>query len=217
MGHTRLGKIPKTRKWTAVVATLTSGPEPAQSSDFVAVDEVERVASQTLDAAAAGLDKAINDLGLQYTFYLLTQLVLAARRPDWQQHLQPVGIHLPADATLFDLTADVQTTIDNYLVKHSHSTDISEIAQKAIGDALSVLVAPKARSLFGEGRDELQIALRELSTKKGFADLGQHFFGQFMSRFLNFYLSRITADGVGNSVLQQFGDLTSFNEALQNN
>src|SRR5439155_20187418 len=54
-----------------------------------------------------------------------------------------------------------------------------------------------------------------LSTKVGFARLGQRFFGCFMMRFLNFYVSRITASQVGGERLQQLGDLTQFNDALR--
>src|SRR6202008_1785632 len=62
--------------------------------------------------------------------------------------------------------------------------------------------------------DALQDAVRKLSTKAGFARLGQRFFGYFMSRFLNFYLTRVTAGQVGNPGLENVGHLSHFNEAL---
>ena len=52
--------------------------------------------------------------------------------------------------------------------------------------------------------------------KKGFGELGQAFFGRFMTGFLNFYLSRITAEKIGSSFIQQLGDLSVFNRALAN-
>ncbi len=70
-------------------------------------------------------------------------------------------------------------------------------------------------TLFGSGRDELRAAIRELSSKKGFSDLGQKFFGRFLACFLNFHLSRITAAQLGGERLQQVGDLSLFNEVLR--
>src|SRR2546429_186006 len=79
-------------------------------------------------------------------------------------------------------------------------TDVSEMAQQAAGEAVAELVAPRAANLFGSGQAELQEAVRTLSTKVGFSDLGQRFFGHFTSHFLNFYLSRVTAGQVGGVI-----------------
>ncbi len=215
MGHTRLGSIPKTQKWTAIVAKI-AGVGDERSSGRETLDEaIGNVALETLDAAKAGLDKAIDDTGLRYTFYLLTQIVLSAREPNWQERLASIGIHLLEDASLFDLTAQVQNAIDDFLIARGRSTDISEMGQQAAGEAIATLAGPGAVTLFGSGRDELQRAIRELSTKRGFAQLGKTFFGRFMARFLSFYLSRITAAHVDGERLHQIGDLSRFNEVLQ--
>jgi hypothetical protein len=89
------------------------------------------------------------------------------------------------------------------------------MAQQAAGEAVVALASPKATTLFGAGRSELLGALRELSTKKGFGELGQRFFGRFMARFLNFYLSRVTASQLGGQSLRQVGDVSRFNEQLR--
>lgn len=213
MGHTRLGAIPTSRKWSAVVATVTGyggGAEPP-----VLADEVEEVAERTLEAAEAGLENAINDLGLRYTFYLLTQLALSAREGDWQDRLHDLGVQVADDTTLFDVTAQVQDSIDDYLASHGRPTDISEIAQQAAGEALTSLVGPRATTLFGDSGDVVKAAVRELATRTGFSHLGQVFFGRFMTRFLNFYLSRVTAAHTGSEKLAQVGEVTHFNDALQ--
>jgi hypothetical protein len=213
MGHQRLGEIPKSRKWTAVVAAVVGDGAGAGDSESLS-QAVPEIADLTLDAAEAGLQSAIGDPGLRYTFYLLTQIVLAAREPDWQQRLANVGIHLSDESSLFDFTAEFQAAIDGYLASHGPPTDISEMAQQAAGQAISELAGPNAKTLFGSGAAELQEALHKLSTKAGFSRLGQRFFGCFISRFLNFYLSRVTAGQVGGARLGQVGELSQFNEAL---
>ena len=107
MGHTRLGSIPKTQKWKSVVSLIAGGGATgagAGSSTLLAED-VETIALQALDAAQNGLKAAIDDIGLQYVFYMLTQLVLSSRGDDWQAQLENIGIQLSEDATVFDLTA----------------------------------------------------------------------------------------------------------------
>jgi 7-cyano-7-deazaguanine synthase in queuosine biosynthesis len=216
MGHQRLGEIPKTQRWKEVVAKVAGAGGggaglggPVEGVDTL-ISDVESVASEVLDAAAQGLAAATNDLGLRFTFYTLTQIVLAARQPDWKSELASLGIQASDTSSIFDLTSDVQAVIDDYNLKLGRRTDISEMAGKAASDALTSLSGPRAKTLFGTGPDELKDAIRELSTKKGFSRLGQKFFGRFMYRFLNFYLSRITPRQVGSERLANALALSEF-------
>lgn len=232
MGHTRLGSIPKTRPWNAVVAAFasggaggtTGGAGGAGSSEVgteVAAplaqfdrEHVARVADQTLLAARGGLERAKDDPGLLYSVYLLTQVALASREPNWRHRLERFGLHLGSDASLIDLTAEFQGAVDDWLARRRHRSDVSEMASRAATDALAALTALKAQTLFGDSGEELRLAVRPLSTKAGFADLGQAFFGRFTSGFLNFYLSRVTATHLGEGRLHQVGDITGFNRVL---
>src|SRR4051812_29862004 len=164
MGHQRLGDIPKTQKWQNVVAKVAGDGLEAQGA-ATQVNVLREIASETLAAAEGGLLKAIDDPGLRFTFYLLTQIVLAAREPQWRARLEGLGIRLSDDSSLFDLTSEVQSVIDDHLSTRGGSSDISEIAQQAAGEAIAKLAGPKAVTLFGAGSDELQDAVRELSTK----------------------------------------------------
>jgi hypothetical protein len=213
MGHTRLGTIPKSKKWRSLVQEMAEGSEGKPAT--LLSEDIEQIASQTLDAVQGGLRQAVNDVGLQYTFYLLTQLVLSARRDDWYEALAQHGIRISKDDSLYDLTAEFQGAIDDYLVSKQSQTDTSEIAQKAAGEAIVSLAGPQAFTLFGSTDEELRLAVRPLSTKKGFADLGQLFFGKFIARFLNFYLSRVTASQIDSARLHHIGDISKFNEALE--
>jgi hypothetical protein len=225
VGHTRLGPIPKTRPWSAVVAAFAGGGsvgkeggegEAAGRSALRPFDrdEVAAVADKTLQAARGGLERAKDDPGLLYSVYLLTQVALASRGKDWQRELTRVGIRLAPDATLLDLTTEFQGAIDDWVVRRRHRSDLTEIASRAATEALRSLASSRAQTLFGNSGEELRLAVRTLSTKAGFADLGHAFFGRFISGFLNFYLSRVTAGQLGEGRLQQLGDITSFNRAL---
>jgi hypothetical protein len=210
MGHTRLGRIPKTRKWAEVVRELTSSLGSKASAGGLSADEVAKIASKALSASERGIQQAISDEALVYSFYLLTQLALTGRNDDWQSHLGSLGIQLSESDTLFDLTSQLTSSIDTYLDKRGRHSDLSEICQRAVGESVSSCLGDKVVSLFGEGKGETIDALMQLGTKNRFADLGQRFFAAFMTKYLNFYLSRVTAEQT-NGIANQ----TSFNQALQ--
>lgn len=214
MGHTRLGEIPKSRKWREVVALVTG--EGLTGRLAPTAEDIDGIAAQTLDAAQKGLDKVVADAGVRYTFYLLTQLALAARTPDWESALDRHGIRLAKDSTVFDFTAEVQDAIDRYVGRSSSgATDLSEMAQQSAGEAITSLAGMRTENLFGGSSDDVRDAMHSFSTKKGFGELGQRFFGRFVARFLNFYLSRVTAAHLGSPRLQDLGDIAQFNDALR--
>ncbi|MCG3139110.1 MAG: hypothetical protein HJJLKODD_02988 [Phycisphaerae bacterium] len=216
MGHTRLGELPKTRKWAAVVAELLGQSVTVGNARIAATaaDDINHIARLALDAAQTGLDQCVRDAGLNRTFYLLTQIVLAAREENWSERLSRVGIYLSEEADLWELTGEMQRVIDQHLRSRHELTDISEIAQQAAGEALAELTNENAKTLFGSGREELLSALHVLSTKTGFSRLGQRFFARFMARFLNFYLSRATASYLGRERLSNIHAVKDFEDNL---
>jgi hypothetical protein len=214
VGHTRLGSLPKTQKWLDLVRRIAGSP--VGGSVLSAASYVEAISAQTLEASRAGLDNAKYDSGVLYSFYLLTQVTLASRSANWEDPLALHGIHLSNDSTIFDLTSEIQAAIDRHVSRSSSgATDLSEMAQQSVGEALMSLADTRTANLFGGSSDEVRSAIRTLSTKRGFGELGQRFFGCFVGRFLNFYLSRATAAALGGPRLPDLADVAEFNEALR--
>ncbi len=108
-----------------------AGAEPYGGS--LALLDPQPIAAQALEAARTGLDRCIADPGLGYTFYLLTQLVLAARHEDWRRRLEPFGLRLSDEATLFDLTAEMQAAIDDHVSERGRPSDTAENCTKSGG------------------------------------------------------------------------------------
>lgn len=69
MGHVWLGRLPATRKWQQVVSLLSEGAT------------LERIAGASAEAAENSLGHARRDPALLHSFWLLTQIPLAARAP----------------------------------------------------------------------------------------------------------------------------------------
>ena len=80
MGHVRLGVLLKSRKWSQVVGELRLG------------GGVEEIAALAAEAAETTLQAAANDPAFLHSFWLLTQVPLAARGPDFAEDLRRLGI-----------------------------------------------------------------------------------------------------------------------------
>lgn len=213
MGHTRLGNIPKSKSWNRVVDIVLSGQSSIKSTQLHADTEI--IASLALQAADTGLTKAVADAGLQYAFYLLTKIILASKNLNWDMELKEFGITIEKESGIYDLTSEFQAAIDNYLRQNSFSTDISELAQRSAGETLTALLSADSTSLFENDAEHIRSQIAKYATRDGFAKVGQKFFGTFLGRFLNFYLSRITATHTNNSKVSKISDISSFNSDLR--
>lgn len=210
MGHTRLGTIPKTQQWRDIVGLFTGTTLPGAMTSRA---NVAAIAAKTLDATEEGLERATADPGVRYTFFLITQVALAARTPEWETTLRKHGVEITTDSTVFDLASQLHDAIDRYVSRsRAGATDLSEIAQRSAGEAITSLTALRTGNLFGSETD-VRDAVRPLSTKKGFGELGQRFFGSFIARFLNFYLSRVTAEAL-DPRRTDLRDVAEFNRSL---
>jgi len=186
MGHQRLnGRLPDTAPWRKVVGLVADG------------GDIAAIAGATSQAAQIGLDLAENDEGLKQTFYLLTQVVLAARDSDFQSALREIGVIVPAEATAFNIVAGFTDAIDKHLRKTQSRTDIGEMAQLAAVESITATLSPKLRNLFETTHVDVQQAVRDCSTQVGFANLAHDFFSRFTQRFLSYHLSRELANHVG--------------------
>ncbi len=90
MGHIRLGVLPRTRKWQAVVQLLTGD---ASLADIVGA---------SADAAENSLKNAATDDTLSHAFWLLTQLPQAARFENFSERLWELGLRVSDRPSLLE-------------------------------------------------------------------------------------------------------------------
>jgi hypothetical protein len=213
MGHLRLGSIPKTHRWSEVLGSL-EGASDDSADNADARGRVAYAAAATLKAAQESLGKAPADVGVALSFLALAELTAAARGDQWEAHLRELGIFDPAKASIFDVCVALTGRIDDKIAWRGGTTDLGEIAQRAVTEALTSLGGAESETLFGNTGDAVRQSLRKLSTKAGFGRLGQAFFGTFLRSFLNFYISRVTAGGVGRDRNGSLAGLAKFNDLL---
>jgi hypothetical protein len=204
MGHSRLGRLPKTLKWRGVVGLLEQGADATPS-----------VAGATVDAAEGRLRELAQDQSLGYCFWLLARIASAARQDDFRDRVQEIGLTIgPADSTLAFI-GHVADQAQTEISRHPESGPFGELASLALRRALTDTAGQVGRSLFGSTLDDLRGALSRYSTATAFGNIAHNFFGDFLSRTLRYFVDRELANRVGSSSqLSSIGAAGEFNDAL---
>jgi len=204
MGHIRLKQLPASRKWRQVVELLGAGG---------AIDEI---AAASADASDRALEAARNDPVLGNAFWLLTQLPLAARAPDFEEAGQGIGVDLGEEPSLVDIVAAFSEAVDRDASGRTGRTDLGEMARNAAAESLTALVGADLQGLFGTTSEEVQQALGKFAAPDQFARLARDFFARLTQRHLDYYLSRALPHAVGPSqTFSTVAEHSAFNAALE--
>ncbi|MFZ4809551.1 MAG: hypothetical protein ACOYLQ_20025 [Hyphomicrobiaceae bacterium] len=202
MGHLRLGALPKTREWDAVVAKLQTGAD------------VANLAAATALAAEQALESAKADPGLGYAVWLLTQLPLAARSEEFAGRLVKLGFSAGAGQSLLALTSEFALALDKQVAGRAHRTDLGEMARLAAMETLTAAIGPRLPTLFTDAGD-VRAELSRLATKAQFGALARDFFARLTNRTLEYYLSRELPNHVGpGRTFANLAEQTEFRSAM---
>jgi hypothetical protein len=204
MGHVRLGRLPRTRRWQQVVELL-GGDAP-----------IGAVAAASAAAAEAALRGAHADPGLGHAFWLLMQVPLAARASDLGTSLSRLGFRVPTEFTLLSIIGAFSDAVERHVQQRGGRTDLGEMAQLAAAEALTSVVGRDLPSLFGTTPGELKLALARLAAPDRFAGLAREFFARCSRKYLDYFVSRELSNHVGPG--RRIGSIdahTAFDAALE--
>ena len=204
VGHSRLGSLPRTRKWQQVVGLIEHGASAGQ------------VANATIRAAEAGFMKASQDAGVVASIWMLMQLPLAARSDDWTVSLRQLGVNVAGEPTLMELVAKVTGAVDSRLANGGRRSDLGEMAENALAETLSKRVATDLPSLFSPSPGDVRKAFHDYHTVKNFSSLARDFFARLTDRYLGYFLSKTLGNHVGEG--RRFATLSQvacFRDALR--
>ena len=185
MGHLRLGKLASSRRWKEVIALLRAG------------GNVTDLAAATALAAESEFEAAKGDPALAYTVWLLTQLPLAAKTPQFAVRLVELGFSPGSEQSVLGLVAGFTHAVDRHDAGRSDRTDLGELARQAATESLSAIAGAAMPSLFGADAESVQRELGKLAGKDRFAGLARDFFARLTQKTLEYYISRELPNHVG--------------------
>src|SRR5262249_17748124 len=150
----------------------------------------EQIASATLDASKRGLEEAARDPALVYSFWLLTQLPLCAKRGQYQEELRRIGLSVQTEPGILDLVGAFADSVDAHVLRSGRRTDLGEMAQMGAAETLTSTLRRQTPTLFGTSPQDVQRELAKLATPKNFSLLARDFFARLSERYLSFFLSK---------------------------
>lgn len=204
MGHVRLGLLPRTRAWKEVVGLIAAGAD------------VSQIANATITAAEKAFSFVMKDVGYTEAVWLMTQMAIAAKKPDILQHLAAAGIRLPADPSLIDVTTAITEALDRRVEGNRERSDLGGLANRAIVGAVNDVLSPKLHSLFASDPDTMRAALADLGRPKEFGEFSRRFFARLANEGLQYFLSKVVNTQLGDGMrFATMNQSAVFNAALE--
>jgi hypothetical protein len=199
MGHERIGSLPKSKRWRAIVRDMAA----CAHADF----DVSDVAAQTLSKVQQRFRDIERDEMTKAAFAFLVNVAVAARDPEDPRPLQKL---LPEHAERVT-PLKLAKALREFTAEGSIRTEYGAIAECAATDALAYWYDQHKTqpSLFTTGEDTHKV-WRQVANGAGFCELSRLFFARYVERYLNYFLER-----EASVVLPNLDDRNRFREAIQ--
>lgn len=198
MGHERVGRLPRTKRWQAIVAQI------AECTDTP--DQVAQIAADTITNVRDRLRHLDGDSGVNAAFGCLVELAYAlgsAPACDLTRFGIPMGEPPTARAIARAVREAVETCAD--------SLEYAELAMASAMDAIAQwqrTPETEQQTLFDVDEDSWAVWQRA-GTPGGFCELSRLFFARLTSRYLHYFLDREAA-----AALPDLWSLQRFDVAL---
>lgn len=191
MGHTRIGRLNRSRLWRDVVGSFCAG------ADF------NQLAKQVLEAAEEGLNatRLSNDSAYQKAVELLVQMGIGAQSGDFIQHMRNCGIALSDRPSAQELIAKLGQAVDDAAWNAGAiKTDLGDHAKQALSNAITACMkAERSGDLPGMPQRLDADIFKAFGTRANFAELNRVFISKVMAHSMNSYLSQVVPNLVGRA------------------
>lgn len=205
MGHSRLGRLPTSRKWKEVIALLGGDGLSAQA-----------LAEAVANAAINDLEKAAKDKTLVAVYQMLANIPQAAKEKDFQAALKNIGIDVPKNPTIHDVAQGMATAIDAAAVKNGLRTDLGTLAKHAGISTLIEMAAEPSTMLWGSTPADMQSGIASFADTARFGDLSQRFHANLSHGVLKYHLDREMPRHVSpTGPFHNIADLRTFDAGLK--
>ena len=177
MGHERVGVLPRTREWRALVRQIAATAE--------APETVPAVASSTLLKVRQRFDRVSADSGFQAAFGFVVGLATAPP-PAGAADLFP-RIDLESNPSALRLTAQMRAWVDS----RASSLKYAELAKRSAADVIAFWTSErsKQKDLFSDALPASQVWAGARNAG-AFSDLCRVFLGKFTERYIKYFVER---------------------------
>lgn len=198
MGHERVGILPKTKIWLAIIKELGR-------DDIADPVIVEKLAFNTLKNVKNRLNTLHKDKGIQAAFGFLVSLST--------NNLPINGKLSSVDISLNDNPSPIAIVkkLNEWISSHSKSYEYAELAKRTCSETIAEWTKKNSQqlSLFDENISASTVWERA-SEGSGFCEVSRLFFSNFTRRYLNYFLEREASAHIKSLELRR-----NFSQALE--
>jgi len=203
MGHERIGFLPRSKSWKAIIGKLAS-----YDGD---IDSVRLIAENTLRAIRRTYEFISFDESVIKAISFLTKISFSAKQTDQVDYLNANGYAVDSKISLHSLMSSVH----NLITTEDGSLEINKIAKDA---ALQAIINYQQKhssnqlSFFGEESSNIW---KSVGSGAAFCELARSFFAAFTDKQIKYYLDREAASSIGDYVkLESFTQQLSEHTAM---
>lgn len=196
MGHVRIGFLPHTRQWNAIVDQLSSYDNDEAT--------VAIIADRTLDAVRREFDGLQYDESVKKAVEYLASIIVSSRQEDQVSFLNQNGYQVDRNLSLFTLTVCAQKTIKT----EDGSLEINKLARDAAVQAVMEYYQQHSNnqlSLFQIENNPFKIR----GSGREFCELARYFFAAFTEKQIRYYIDR-----EASSVINDYSRYIHFSDSL---
>ena len=196
MGHVRIGFLPHTKQWNAIVEKLGSYDNDAS---MVAI-----IADNTIEAVRKDYQNLQYDESLIKAILYLANIVVSSRQDDQVTYLQDRGYPVDTGVSLLALTSGAQSMIQTA----EGSLEVNKLARDSAAHAVMEFYerhSDNQISFFQSGSNPF----KEKGSGREFCELARYFFASFTEKEIRYYVDR-----EASSVIDDYGKYLHFSDAL---
>jgi hypothetical protein len=188
MGHIRLTRIPKTKRWSGVFHLFESK----------GIDTVE-LSKAIAESARKNYSSLEENDAINYWFWILVRIASASRGNDFTTNLESLGININNVTSGISFIQNVSSVVEKETIKRSRRTVFVEMAELSLREVLTKSIVEESKSLFGTSIYDIQNACRKISTNKRFGELSREYFAKFMCRTIQYITDKEISNYVGQN------------------
>ena len=195
MGHERIGFIPKTKQWQAILIQLQNYCGDKET--------VSKIATDTLDALKKIYSTLPYDPSIIASIRFLATLCSCSGSPD---KFRDAGINIGSTINMYSLLRGA----DLYLSSESESLETNKLAKDSLMSAIITFQQNhETNQISFAGLEETNV-WGEINSGSSFCELARSFVAEYTERNLNYYIERVAA-----SEIDGYSNLVSFNRILK--
>lgn len=197
MGHERIGFLPRTKAWKAIIDQLATFDDSDES--------LAQIANATLNNVKKTYESMPYDESVIKALQYLVTLSVSAKKENQVNFLQEHGYIVDENLSLLSLVRSAK----NLITTENGSLESNKMVRDAILQAITAYERNNRDDQLSLFREQPSNIWSNIGSGAAFCELTRSFFAAFTDRYLRYYLEREAA-----SIINDYRSIEAFSQKL---